>query len=177
MYIFEQQALVMMQLQAADEVSKSSAGILGVFARLLLQNSAAFLGVLAQAQQGSAGQLPKLGQPTAQPGEQMLLAVTDLWLDKVDCVASPYPRKLHALAMCLLLSVPSGGMLYRLESIVGHITSVWFEVNAAAAWVFARPCFSGMTHLLLQDEASLMLHIEWCHALLDGCECRWPLHS
>jgi len=83
---------------------------------------------MAQAQQSLAGQLPSSGQPTAQPGEQLLLAVTDLWLDKFDCVASPYSRKLHALAMCLLLAVPSAGMLYRLEGILAHISSVWFEV-------------------------------------------------
>ena len=56
------------------------------------------------------------------------MAVTDLWLDKFDCMASPYSRKLHALAICLLLTVPSGGMLYRLEGILAHISSVWFEV-------------------------------------------------
>ncbi len=104
------------------------AGILGVLARLLLQNSSAYLSIMSQAQHSLAGQLPNSGQPTTQSGEQLLLAVVDLWLDKFDCVASPYPRKLHALAMCLLLTVPSAGMLYRLEPILGHISSVWFEV-------------------------------------------------
>ena len=105
------------------------AGASGVFARLLLQSSGAFLNTLRQAEQSFAGQVPNIGQTAAHSGEQMLLAVTDLWLDKFDCVASPHARKLHALALCTLLTVPSGGILHRLESIVGHITSVWFEVR------------------------------------------------
>ena len=104
------------------------AGGLGIFARLLLQNSTAYLNIMSQAQHTLAGQLPNAGQPTAQPGEQLLLALVDLWLDKFDCVASPYSRKLHALAMCLVLTMPSAGILYRLEPIVGHISSVWYEV-------------------------------------------------
>ena len=104
------------------------AGILGILARLLLQKTTAFLSTMSQAQQSLAGQLPNAGQPAAQPGEQLLLAVVDVWLDKFDCVASPYPRKLHALAMCLLLTLPSAPMLYRLEPLLGHISSVWFEV-------------------------------------------------
>ena len=106
-----------------------SAGALGVFARLLLQSSGDFLNMLSQAEQSFAGQVPSIGQTAAHSGEQMLLAVTDLWLDKFDCVASPHARKLHALAMCTLLTVPSGGILHRLESTVGHITSVWYEVR------------------------------------------------
>ena len=106
-----------------------SAGALGVFARLLLQSSGAFLSTLSQAEQSFAGQVPNIGQTAAHSGEQMLLAMTDLWLDKFDCVASPHARKLHALALCTLLTMPSGGILHRLESIVGHITSVWFEVR------------------------------------------------
>ena len=105
------------------------AGALGVFARLLLQSSGAFLNTLRQAEQSFVEQVPNIGQTAAHSGEQMLLAVTDLWLDKFDCVASPHARKLHALALCTLLTVPSGGILHRLESIVGHITSVWFEVR------------------------------------------------
>ena len=70
---------------------------MGIFARLLLQNSSAYL-----------------------------------WLDKFDCVASPYPRKLHALAMCLLMTLPSAVMLHRLEPILGHVSSVWFEVCTAS---------------------------------------------
>lgn len=121
------------------------AGILGVFARLLLQTSGVFLSVLSQAEQSPAGQLPSSGQPAAQPGIQLLLAVTDLWLDKFDCVASPYARKLHALAMCMLLAVPSDQMLYRLESIVGHITSVWFEVCSYRCP--CPPCMTWVAHV------------------------------
>ena len=109
-----------------------AAGALGVFARLLLQSSGAFLSTLSQAEQSFAGQMPGIGQTTTHSGEQMLLAVTDLWLEKFDCVASPHARKLHALALCTLLTVPSGVILHRLESIVGHITSVWFEVRLAS---------------------------------------------
>lgn len=108
------------------------AGALGVLARLLLQSSGAFLSTLSQAEQSFAGQVPGIGQTTGHSGEQMLLAMTDLWLDKFDCVASPHARKLHALALCTLLTVPSGGVLHRLESIVGHITSTWFEVRLAS---------------------------------------------
>lgn len=99
---------------------------LGVFARLLLQNTPAFLVVLARAE-------PALGLQAAapgggQPGERALLALLDLWLDRFDSIGVPHARKLSALAMCTLLTVQVPAILDRLEPIAGCITSVWFEV-------------------------------------------------
>ena len=61
-------------------------------------------------------------------GEAVLLALVDLWLDKFDSIASPHARKLSALALCELLTVPLPQLLQRFDSIVGCLTSVWFEV-------------------------------------------------
>lgn len=105
-------------------------GGLGVFARLLLQSSAAFMQVLARAE-------PSLTLPGAsagtQPGMIALLALLDLWLDKFDNIGIPHARKLSGLAMCVLLTVPLPAIMERLELIAACITSVWFEVRLLLA--------------------------------------------
>ena len=59
----------------------------------------------------------------------------DLWLDKFDSIGQPAARKLSALALCVLLPAPLPGLLERLELIATHITSVWFEVRGALAFL------------------------------------------
>ncbi len=109
-----------------DSVGHACPGGLGVFARLLLQSLPAFLQLLARAEPG----LAQLSAPArGQPGERALLALVDVWLDKFDNIGVPHARKLSALAMCVLLTVPVPALLDRLEPIAGCITSVWFEVN------------------------------------------------
>ncbi|CAL8468538.1 g8078 [Coccomyxa elongata] len=119
----------LLQLLLSDqEPSQVLAGGLGVFARLLLQSSSAFMQVLARAE-------PHLALPAvsagSQPGVSALLALLDLWLDKFDNIGMPHARKLSALAMCVLLTVPLPAILERLEPIAGCITSVWFEVEGS----------------------------------------------
>ena len=105
-------------------------GGLGVFARLLLQSSPAFLQLLARAEPT----LAQLAVPAGgQPGERALLALVELWLDRFDNIGVPHARKLSALAMCVLLTVPLSALLECLEPLAGCITSVWFEVLLSIA--------------------------------------------
>jgi hypothetical protein len=96
---------------------------------LLLHNAAAFLQVLAAAEVS----LPEHAMGASlgsQPGERALLALLDLWLDRFDTIGQPQARKLNALAMCVLLTLPLPSVLARLELIAGCLTAVWFEVSA-----------------------------------------------
>ena len=62
-------------------------------------------------------------------GEQLLLGFLDRWLDKFDAIGTPAARKLSALALCNLLTLPVPSVLQRLDSIAAHLTAVWFEVH------------------------------------------------
>lgn len=50
-------------------------------------------------------------------------------LDRFDSIGAPAARKLSALALCMLLTLPMPALLERMDSIIPHITSVWFEVR------------------------------------------------
>ena len=50
-------------------------------------------------------------------------------LDRFDTIGAAPARKLSALAMCVLLTLPMPALLERLDSIIPHITSVWLEVG------------------------------------------------
>ena len=119
------------------------AAALRVYARLLLQNGAAFLQLFQQAAPHVAA--PADAPPAADPAARLLLALVDLWLDKFDSIGQPGARKLSALALCVLLTAPLPALLERLELIVTHITSVWFEVRSLAfsstpAWLTPGHC-------------------------------------
>ena len=108
------------------------AASLGVFARVLLHNPAAFLSLFqAAAAAGVAPPADAAAPPGADPPARLLLALVDLWLDKFDSIGQPAARKLSALALAVLLTAPLPPLLERLELVVTHITSVWFEVGAA----------------------------------------------
>ena len=80
---------------------------------------------------------------------RLLLALVDLWLDKFDSIGHPGARKLSALALCVLLTAPLPALLERLELIVTHITSVWFEVHSLAnsSTPAGQPvCLPGLSH-------------------------------
>lgn len=87
---------------------------------------------LLQLFQGAAQHVapPPDAPPSSDPTARLLLALVDLWLDKFDCIGQPAARKLSALALCVLLTAPLPALLERLELVVTHITSVWFEVRA-----------------------------------------------
>lgn len=62
-------------------------------------------------------------------GEQLLLGFLDRWLDKFDAIGTPAARKLSALALCNLLTLPVPSVLQCLDPIAAHLTAVWFEVH------------------------------------------------
>ena len=88
---------------------------LDIFARLLLQSSAAFVSLFQSA--------------PGPPGGSALEAFVDLWLERFDTIQSMGSRKLSALALCLLLQLPAPWILRHLTGIVANITSVWYEVR------------------------------------------------
>lgn len=145
-----------------------AAAALGVYARVLLHNGGAFLGLFQPA--AAAGVAPPAdAAPAPDPAARLLLALVDLWLDKFDSIGQvgevmdcllrrrqprpdptqraspltplssalpvalqscqPGARKLSALALCVLLTAPLPALLERVELIVTHLTSVWFEVR------------------------------------------------
>ena len=108
------------------------ANALGVVARLLLANPAAFQQLVASVAAGAAG-VPVPAAAAAAGGgvEGVIGALAALWVDKMDAVAQPLARKLHALALCALLALPSKAQLAQLPGIVGHVTTVWHEVEAS----------------------------------------------
>ena len=138
-----------LQALLADVLSGREPGLvvaaaLGAFARVLLQNGAAFLS-LFQAAAAAGVAPPPDAPPAADPAQRLLLALVDLWLDKFDSIGRPGARKLSALALCVLLAAPVPQLLERLQLIVAHVTSVWFEVREAKAArararARARPC-------------------------------------
>lgn len=94
-------------------------------------------------------QLAHLGSGmSSATGEQLLLAFLDRWLDKFDSIGTPAARKLSALALCNVLTLPVTLILDRLDPIAAHLTSVWFEV---------RPVNTPVT---------CILHLCWLPALL-----------
>lgn len=59
-----------------------------------------------------------------------MLAFLDRWLDKFDSIGTPAARKLSALALCNVLTLPLPSVLERLDPIAAHLTAVWFEVRS-----------------------------------------------
>ena len=97
-----------------------------VYARTLLQMPQWFL----QFCEATGPQLAHLGSDMSSAmGEQLLLAFLDRWLDKFDSIGTPAARKLSALALCNVLTLPVTPILDRLDPIAAHLTSVWFEVR------------------------------------------------
>ncbi len=97
-----------------------------VYARTLLQMPQWFL----QFCEATGPQLAHLGTGmSSATGEQLLLAFLDRWLDKFDSIGTPAARKLSALALCNVLTLPVTPILDRLDPIAAHLTSVWFEVR------------------------------------------------
>ncbi len=97
-----------------------------VHARTLLQMPQWFL----QFCEATGPQLAHLGTGmSSATGEQLLLAFLDRWLDKFDSIGTPAARKLSALALCNVLTLPVTPILDRLDPIAAHLTSVWFEVR------------------------------------------------
>lgn len=127
-----------LQCLLADLLSGRESGLvvaasLGVFARVLLHNPSAFLALFqAAAAAGVAPPADAAAPPGADPPARLLLALVDIWLDKFDSIGQPAARKLSALALAVLLTAPLPPLLERLELVVTHITSVWFEVGGCA---------------------------------------------
>ena len=106
-------------LLAADAVT--------VYARTLLQTPEWFL----QFCEATGSQLAQLRSGlSSTSGEQLLLAFLDRWLDKFDSIGTPAARKLSALALCNVLTLPLPSVLERLDPIAAHLTAVWFEVRS-----------------------------------------------
>ncbi|DBA79077.1 hypothetical protein WJX77_002150 [Trebouxia sp. C0004] len=101
-----------------------------VYARTLLQMPQWFL----QFCDATGPQLAHLGTGlSSATGEQLLLAFLDRWLDKLDSIGTPAARKLSALALCNVLTLPVTPILDRLDPIAAHLTSVWFEIEGTDA--------------------------------------------
>ncbi len=49
-------------------------------------------------------------------------------LDRYDTIGAPSARKLSALALCVLLTLPLPALLERLDVILPHVTGTWLEV-------------------------------------------------
>lgn len=154
-----------LQCLLADLLSGRESGLvvaasLGVFARVLLHNPSAFLSLFqAAAAAGVAPPADAAAPAGADPPARLLLALVDLWLDKFDCIGQPAARKLSALALAVLLTAPLPPLLERLELVVTHITSVWFEVGgrveqvvvfvaSGGAWAGLRRCRTWLNHSL-----------------------------
>ena len=119
-----------LRLQACSEtaVKLFAADAVTVYARALLQTPDWFL----QFCEASGPQLGHLGTGMASAsGEQLLLGFLDRWLDKFDAIGTPAARKLSALALCNVLTLPMPSVLDRLDPIAAHLTAVWFEVHGA----------------------------------------------
>ena len=57
-------------------------------------------------------------------------------LDRYDTIGAPSARKLSALALCMLLTLPLPALLERLDVILPHVTGTWLEVRETCA----SPC-------------------------------------
>ena len=137
------QRLLAAILSRPGESGVVTAAALGIFARVLLHNGAAFLqlcqsaaaaGVVAAPLASDDGAAAAAAGTTAaalpaDPAATLLLALLDLWLERFDSIGQPASRKLGALALCVLLTLPLPAVLERLEAMVTHITAVWFEVG------------------------------------------------
>lgn len=141
-------ALIRLLLSGQEPATVVAHG-LGLLARVLVQNPQAFLQLFqaAGAQLGAA--LPPPGQgEDPDPTSRLLLAVLDLWLEKFDSIGQAAARKLSALALCMLLTLPVPQVLLRCEAIAAHVTAVWFELegpDAGAGAAFGLDFYSAGT--------------------------------
>ena len=60
-------------------------------------------------------------------------------LDRYDTIGAPSARKLSALALCVLLTLPLPALLERLDVIMPHITGTWLEVRTLVLPILERP--------------------------------------
>ena len=60
--------------------------------------------------------------------------LTHCRLDRYDTIGAPSARKLSALALCVLLTLPMPALLDRLEVMLPHVTSTWLEVGDCHAY-------------------------------------------
>ena len=108
-----------------------------VYARTLLQTPDWFL----QFCKATGPQLAHLGSGLSSiSGEQLLMAFLDRWLDKFDSIGTPAARKLSALALCNVLTLPVSAIMERLDPIAAHLTAVWFEVRYQEGSINADNC-------------------------------------
>jgi hypothetical protein len=108
------------------------ANVLGVVARLSLQNPAAFRQLLAEAA-ASAAAAPGSG---GGGGEQQRLeaavgALAALWVERFDSIGPPLARKLSAAALCALLPLPTKAQLAHAGAIAAAVTAAYHEVEAS----------------------------------------------
>ena len=59
-------------------------------------------------------------------------------LDRYDTIGAPSARKLSALALCVLLTLPLPALLERLDVILPHITGTWLEVRMLCCGLHVR---------------------------------------
>ncbi|KAJ9531806.1 hypothetical protein QJQ45_021952 [Haematococcus lacustris] len=101
-----------------------------VLARLLLHSPQTLLDLLAQAAAQGLTVVAKPGwAPSLTPPELLLAGLMEEWCDHSDVIAQPRQRKLSALGLCTLLTLPSAASLACLDVIVASITGVWFELE------------------------------------------------
>jgi hypothetical protein len=99
--------------------------IFGIYSRVLLQNTGAFLSIF------SLVAADQQQQQLSSSEELLLLQYIDHWIDKIDCISQAAGRKLSALALCVLITLPIGpGLLHRLGAILGVISGIWFELES-----------------------------------------------
>lgn len=112
----------------AQSAGCAIADAITVFARALLQTPDWFLEFC----QTCGGQLAQ-AEAVQAAGGRVLLAFLDKWLDRFDSIGTPAARKLSALALCNVLTLPVPAVLERLDGIAAHLTAVYFEVRAVAS--------------------------------------------
>jgi len=67
-------------------------------------------------------------------------------LDRYDTIGAPTARKLSALALCVLLTLPLPALLERLDVILPHVTGTWLEVPPFCCGLrVCRPCLEALS--------------------------------
>eukprot|EP00271_Cylindrocystis_brebissonii_P019770 TRINITY_DN6200_c0_g1_i2.p1 TRINITY_DN6200_c0_g1~~TRINITY_DN6200_c0_g1_i2.p1 ORF type:complete len:451 (-),score=102.92 TRINITY_DN6200_c0_g1_i2:173-1402(-) len=110
---------------AGSESDLVRATCAALLARVLLQNAAAFGQLLTRPLPAAALTLQRSPKP-------LLIIFLDVWLDKLDSLSSVAKRKLSALGLCMVVTLPEPQVLDRLEQIVSACTGVLHETEGTS---------------------------------------------
>lgn len=123
------------------------AASLGLFSRVILSSPAVFLQLVqtVSVELISVQHMPQKSEKMdavlqniagnkqlhaiVDPAHKLLLAYLDVWLEKFDSIGHTAARKLNALALCVLLTIPVPFLQKYFHDIVVHVSAVWFEIE------------------------------------------------